>query len=130
MTHKDHPAYWPWIAMRQRCRNTKSKDYARWGARGITVCQRWDSFDAFCADMGPRPLGSSIDRIDPNRGYSPDNCRWATPKQQARNRRDVVRVRTNRGVEDLVDYGQRIGLTKGAVHLRLKRGKLEGAERV
>jgi hypothetical protein len=52
MTHKDHPAYWPWIAMRQRCRNTKSKDYARWGARGITVCQRWDSFDAFCADMG------------------------------------------------------------------------------
>jgi hypothetical protein len=129
-TRKEHPAHWPWIAMRQRCLNANSKDFPRWGGRGITVCERWNSFQAFCEDMGPRPAGSSIDRIDPTKGYEPSNCRWATPKEQARNRRDIVRVKTARGVEDLVDYGKRLGLTKGAAHLRLKRGTLEGAERV
>lgn len=75
--------------MRQRCLNPNHEHYADYGGRGIGICQPWlDSFAAFLADMGPRPSPRhSIDRKDNEKGYSPDNCRWATPDVQARNRR-------------------------------------------
>lgn len=74
--------------MKTRCTNPDFTGYQWYGARGITVCQRWlDSFDAFLEDMGERPEGMSIDRINVNGNYEPGNCRWATPKQQRRNAR-------------------------------------------
>jgi len=78
--------------MRQRCADTNCGDYADYGGRGITVCDRWrESFAAFLADMGPRPSKRhSIDRVDGTKGYEPGNCRWALPTTQARNRRGVV----------------------------------------
>jgi hypothetical protein len=73
--------------MHQRCRDANHKSYHDYGGRGITVCDRWDDFENFLADMGERPEGMTLDRIDPNSNYGPGLCRWATPKQQAANKR-------------------------------------------
>lgn len=81
------PTYFSWQAMRTRCRNPNHKHWKHYGGRGITICPEWDSFEVFLADMGERPSGTSIDRIDPNKGYCKENCRWADAKTQANNKR-------------------------------------------
>lgn len=84
------PEYWAWRRMRHRCRNPRDARYEYYGARGISVCSRWDLFANFLEDMGPRPSPKhSLDRIDGNGNYEPENCRWGTTVQQSRNRRNV-----------------------------------------
>ena len=79
--------YWVWSSMIQRCHNPKNAGYANYGAKGITVCPRWRySFENFSGDMGARPAGASIERIDASRGYGPSNCKWASRLEQNRNR--------------------------------------------
>src|SRR6266487_506032 len=79
--------YRSWANMLDRCKSKRRSDYPRYGGRGIRVCRRWRDFARFLEDLGPRPPGLQLDRIDNSRGYEPGNCRWATPKQQANNRR-------------------------------------------
>lgn len=121
MRHGHAPAgqisteYRIWGSMKTRCNNPKSKSYPRYGGRGITVCERWRDFRNFLADMGPRPsTGHTLDRIDNNGNYEPDNCRWATSLEQAQNSRaaklteaDVLAIRRHPGLHTVVaaEYG-------------------------
>lgn len=114
-------AYTAWAQMRRRCLVKQSANYKHYGARGITICPQWDNFAVFAQDMGVPKIGLSLERIDNNRGYSPDNCRWATQTDQQRNKRttklNIVDARiakemkalgwTNRTISNLLDipYG-------------------------
>jgi len=79
--------YAVWSSMKQRCLNPRNKNFKHYGARGITVCQRWMNFENFISDMGFRPHRLTLERVNNDRGYEPDNCKWATYKEQSANKR-------------------------------------------
>jgi hypothetical protein len=88
---QDHPLFVTWRGMLNRCNKAWHHKYDLYGGRGIQVCDRWSDFWVFVADMGPRPAGYLLDRIDNNSGYRPDNCRWTTHEISLKNRRPFVR---------------------------------------
>lgn len=88
------PEYKSWAAMLSRCKYSCVKGYENYGGRGIKVCDRWADFKNFLADMGPRPKGHSLDRIDVNGNYEPGNCRWATARDQGLNKRNSRKAAT------------------------------------
>ena len=116
--------YQTWIKMKARCHNHKSSSYHNYGGRGIKVCDRWlKSFENFYEDMGDRPEGMTLDRIDNDGDYSPENCRWATSSEQARNTRNTKWYTIN-GVEMcLTDWCKHYGIHITTVRSRLMRGE-------
>ncbi len=114
--------YTVWRSMLARCTNPKAKDVPRYGGRGITVSDEGRSVDNLLADMGEKPAGMTLDRKDGARGYEPSNCRWATHKEQARNRRTNVHV-THQGVTATVaEWAERTGLERKTLEHRLRAG--------
>lgn len=111
-----------WLAAKGRCHSPSYDAYAAYGARGIVVCEEWrESFENFYADMGACPSGHTLERRDNNGPYSPDNCYWATRKEQANNTRRT-RLLTHNGVTlSVSEWARKIGITSQAITQRLKR---------
>ena len=111
-----------WQSMKNRCFLQNHPTYKDYGARGITVCERWLKFENFFADMGHPPEDHSIERLDNDGNYEPGNCVWATRAIQARNRRSNHIIEVNGLSLTIVDWAARIGASPSAIHDRIRRG--------
>jgi hypothetical protein len=113
-----------WQNLKRRCDNHKREDFHRYGGRGIEVCPAWhNSFLAFYSDMGPRPSsGHTLDRIDNDGPYSPENCRWLTRKEQAQNRQSNHRLTLDGVTRTLAEWEDACGLKADTIGRRLRLG--------
>lgn len=114
--------YNTWANMLQRCVNPLSTSYINYGKLGISVCQRWYSFDEFLADMGERPAGTSLDRIDSQGNYEPSNCRWATRKEQANNKRSNRCIEYAGIVKNVSQWADFAKIEYSTLYSRIKKG--------
>jgi hypothetical protein len=119
----DSPEYQVWATILQRCRNPKNAGFQGYGARGIGVDDEWLTFSNFYRDMGNRPSNShTVERIDNNGNYGPKNCRWATQKEQSRNKRSNKLIEYNGQVKCVADWNDHLGFGRGVVGSRLLSG--------
>lgn len=107
--------------MRSRCNSERNPFYSRYGGRGISVCSRWSDFEVFLADMGDRPRGMSLDRINNDGNYEPSNCRWATPSQQGRNKRGNAIVEFNGRSVTIAELSEMSSIPYGLLYDRIFR---------
>lgn len=115
------PVYRVWATMKGRCENPTDQNYPRYGGRGIRVCDRWQAFAHFLADMGEPPPKHTLERKDNNGNYEPDNCCWATMKEQQRNTRSNLRITYRGETLPLAAWAERIGIAQGALHWRIRK---------
>jgi hypothetical protein len=113
--------YRAWENMKTRCNNAKYKDFSSYGGRGISICERWNKFVNFLADMGPCPSGLTLERRDVNGNYEPGNCYWESKHRQLRNRRDTRLVSFNDETKCLKDWTEQLGLNYKAVFSRITK---------
>lgn len=114
--------YSTWTRITQRCNNLHNHKYKNYGGRGIKVCQRWQTFENFFADMGKKPSPQhSIDRIDVDGDYCPENCRWATQKEQQNNRRDNILLSAFGRTQTLSQWAEEVGIKTGTLQYRIAR---------
>ena len=120
-----HPLYRCWASMKNRCYNKKdAKNYNWYGGRGIKVCDRWikeNGFWNFVKDMGEKPKGYSLDRIDVDGDYCPDNCRWASPKEQCYNRRNNMKFKVNGEIYNTEEAADILGINCEALRARQRK---------
>jgi hypothetical protein len=114
--------YAAWVNMRQRCTNPQRPDYHDYGLRGITFDRQWETFEGFIADMGEPAAGMTLERVDTNKDYGPDNCRWATRAEQALNKRNNVRYEYNGKNQTLSEWSRETGIGRITILKRLQRG--------
>lgn len=119
---KNTPTYRSWTSLRSRCNNPNDLAYKRYGGRGITVCERWNSYENFVEDMGERPEGTSIDRINNDKGYEPGNCRWATPIEQENNKSSNRIVTVDGESKTVADWARHLGVNRVSLQNRFHLG--------
>lgn len=119
------PEYHCWIQIKQRCLNEKDKSFINYGGRGIGICDRWrDSFEFFLFDMGERPTAKhTIERINNDKGYSSDNCKWATRREQVNNRRNTILFTFDGKTQCLKDWCRELDIPYATARNRIKRGQ-------
>ena len=118
----DTPIHRSWMSMRQRCLNPNDRAYKNYGGRGIKICARWSEFENFITDMGGKPEGFELERNDVNGNYEPDNCRWASTLEQARNKRNNHFITFCGETLCFTEWCQRIGVSKGCLQKRFALG--------
>jgi len=118
----DHPLYSLYYGMMTRCYNKSMAAYPRYGGRGIEVCERWHSFTQFCLDMGDRPPEASLERINNELGYSPDNCKWATMKEQGNNRTGNKLLTVEGVTKTQAQWATEKEILPATIYQRLRRG--------
>lgn len=116
------PTYKIWLGMRDRCVRKSYRYYHRYGGRGIKVCKRWNSFINFLNDMGERPIGMSIDRINNDGDYKPSNCRWASIAEQSRNSMQTRFITLNEERMCLKDWAIKTGISEATIRTRINKG--------
>jgi len=120
---KESTEYRSWRAMRSRCLDAKNSFYANYGGRGIKICKRWQKFENFFADMGYKPSSKhTLDRINNDGNYTPNNCQWATQHQQARNRRGNRLLTINGKTQCLTTWLENLGIARSTYYARLRLG--------
>lgn len=124
------PEYRTWRSMVDRCTNPNSQCWSDYGGRGVTVRKRWLKFENFYADMGNRPEGTTLDRIDVNGGYEPDNCRWADRKTQARNKRNNHLIEHGGETLTMAEWAERSDMPQWKLKQRLMRDGIPFAEAI
>lgn len=119
------PEYYSWYQMIQRCQNPDHKSYADYGGRGITVCERWQTFELFYKDMGSRPAGKTLDRKENSGDYCLSNCQWATPLEQGQNKRNNRLVTRDGVTKTVAQWCRDLKLNHKTVKSRVQRGDPE-----
>jgi len=118
----DTPTHTVWMSLFYRCNNPKADSYKYYGGRGIKVCERWNEFKNFLEDMGVRPSGSTIDRIDSFKDYKPGNCRWVTNKQQQNNRTNNVTIEWRGERKTVAEWADIVGIKYSTIYFRIRHG--------
>ena len=114
--------YQTWSHMKQRCFNKNNQEYNNYGGRGITVCDKWLDFRNFYADMGERPAGKTLDRVNNNGNYCKENCRWATQKEQSNNVRRNIIIELNGKRRPLYWWSEKLNIKSHTIYTRIIRG--------
>jgi hypothetical protein len=122
MTPQERRTYITWYWMIHRCTNPKSPRYEDYGRRGIKVCEKWLTLEGFIEDMGLRPEGLTLERINNDGPYELLNCKWATPAEQARNRCDNVNITFDGRTMCLEDWARTLDIPRQTIHSRIERG--------